>query len=40
LLASFKAYSGRSFQKSAEVSALLGKPLLNTGKLAFWTLRS
>ena len=27
---------GRSFQKSAEVSTLLGRALLNTGKLAFW----
>ncbi len=28
---------GRSFQKNAEVSSLLSKALLNTGKLAFWT---
>lgn len=27
---------GRSFQKSAEVSDLLSRALLNTGKLAFW----
>jgi len=28
---------GRSYQKSAEVSDLLGRALVNTGKLAFWT---
>lgn len=33
----FQGDLGRSFQKSAEVSDLLGKALLNTGKLAFWT---
>jgi peptide/nickel transport system permease protein len=33
----FQGDLGRSFQKSAEVSALLGTALLNTGKLAFWT---
>jgi peptide/nickel transport system permease protein len=33
----FQGDLGRSFQKNAEVSSLLSKALLNTGKLAFWT---
>jgi peptide/nickel transport system permease protein len=33
----FQGDFGRSFQKNADVSALLSKALLNTGKLAFWT---
>jgi peptide/nickel transport system permease protein len=33
----FQGDLGRSFQKSAEVSDLLGRALVNTGKLAFWT---
>lgn len=32
----FQGDFGRSFQKSAPVSDLLGRALLNTGKLAFW----
>ena len=33
----FQGDLGRSFQKSAEVSTLLGNALLKTGTLAFWT---
>jgi peptide/nickel transport system permease protein len=33
----FQGDLGRSFQKNAEVSSLLSRALLNTGKLAFWT---
>lgn len=33
----FRGDLGRSFQKNADTSALLGKALWNTGKLAFWT---
>lgn len=33
----FQGDLGRSFQKSADVSFLLGRALANTGKLAFWT---
>ena len=33
----FQGDFGRSFQKSAAVSDLLGRALVNTGKLAFWT---
>jgi peptide/nickel transport system permease protein len=33
----FQGDLGRSFQKNAEVSSLISKALLNTGKLAFWT---
>jgi len=33
----FQGDLGRSYQKNAEVSFLLGRALLNTGKLAFWT---
>lgn len=32
----FQGDLGRSFQKSADVSDLLARALLNTGKLAFW----
>src|SRR3712207_1252066 len=33
----FQGDLGRSYQKSADVSALLSRALVNTGKLAFWT---
>jgi len=33
----FQGDFGRSFQKNTEVSSLLSRALLNTGKLAFWT---
>ena len=33
----FSGDFGRSFQKNADVGALLSRALVNTGKLAFWT---
>jgi peptide/nickel transport system permease protein len=33
----FQGDFGRSFQKSADVGSLLGRALVNTGILAFWT---